>query len=234
MLSKWPIRRKLFLGLGLLVLVVAILSSTGLVATYAYRNLVKSLSWRVSELPLAAELNQHVSSLRITLGELRGLQAEHLPRPPSATWSRVASDGPRAVPLRVRRSGSHVRCDYQQHLAGEQRAEPRISDHEREWETVRKIENQLARIRTANRDEDWMLDNVKIDWLDVELEKLQTLAAELPSHLHTKLAGFSDEVRGQYAAADPRRLDRHGLGGGGLSAVHAALVSLGLPCRCGP
>ena len=31
-------------GLGLLVLVVAILSSTGLVATYAYRNLVNSLS----------------------------------------------------------------------------------------------------------------------------------------------------------------------------------------------
>ena len=38
----------------------------------------------------------------------------------------------------------------------------------------------------------------KVGWLDVELENLQTLAAKLPSHLHKKLAGFADEVRGQY------------------------------------
>ena len=77
--SKWPIRRKLLLGLGLLVLVVAILSSTGLVATYAYRNLVNSLSWRVSELPLAAELSRHVSDLRITVGESAGLRVNTFP-----------------------------------------------------------------------------------------------------------------------------------------------------------
>ena len=74
MLSKWPIRVKLFVGLGLLVLVVAILSSSGLYATYAYRNLVKSLSWRVVELPLAAELSQRVGDLRSTLSELHGLR----------------------------------------------------------------------------------------------------------------------------------------------------------------
>ena len=49
--SKWPIRVKLLVGLGLLVVMVAILSGSGLYTTYAYRNLVKSLSWRVSELP---------------------------------------------------------------------------------------------------------------------------------------------------------------------------------------
>jgi signal transduction histidine kinase len=86
-------------------------------------------------------------------------------------------------------------CDQ---LAREMRDEPRISNHQREQETAEKIRNQLARIRRANRDEDWMLDNVKVGWLDVELEQLQTLATELPSHLHTKLAGFRDEVRGQY------------------------------------
>ena len=36
-----------------------------------------------------------------------------------------------------------------------------------------------------------MLDNVKIGWLDVELERLGVLASELPSHLQAKLAGFS-------------------------------------------
>lgn len=197
MLSKWPIRLKLLLGLGLLVLVVSILSSAGLVATYAYRNLVNSLSWRVSELPLAAELNRNVSDLRITVGELRGLRVNTFP------------DAHRdLVPMRVRIARDEFRSElnevdqilarYRSQLASEMQADPRISDHQREHETLRKIETQLARIRQANRDEDWMFDNVKIGWLDVELDQLQTLATELPSHLHTKLAGFRDEVRGQY------------------------------------
>ena len=40
-----------------------------------------------------------------------------------------------------------------------------------------------------------MLEVDKIGWLDVELEKLQNYASELPSHLHRKLSGFADEVR---------------------------------------
>jgi signal transduction histidine kinase len=195
--SKWPIRRKLLLGLGLLVLVVAILSSTGLVATYAYRNLVNSLSWRVSELPLAAELSRHVSDLRITLGELRGLRVN--------TFPDTHRD---LVPMRVRIARDQFSCQldevdqtlvrYRDQLAGEASADRQMSDHGREEETLRKIEAQLERIRAANRDEDWMLDNVKIGWLDVELERLQVLALELPSHLQAKLAGLSREVRGRY------------------------------------
>ena len=73
-----------------------------------------------------------------------------------------------------------------------------MSDHRRERETIGKIEAQLARIRSADREQDWMLDNVKIGWLDVELERLQVLTSDLPSHLQTKLAGLSREVRGQY------------------------------------
>jgi two-component system, NtrC family, sensor kinase len=195
-LSTWPIRRKLLLGLGLLVLVVSILSSTGLVATYAYSNLVSSLSWRVSELPMAAELSRHVSDLRITIGELRGPRVD--------TFLDTARD---RVSMRIVRDRFCSNLDeveqtlvrYRHQLTSEAKADPRISDHEREQETVRKIETQLARIRTANLDEDWMLDNVKIDWLDVELEKLQTLASELPSHLHEKLAGLSKKVQGRYA-----------------------------------
>ena len=196
MLSKWPIRRKLLLGLGLLVLVVSILSSTGLVATYAYRNLVNSLSWRVSELPLAAELSRHVSDLRITIGELRG------PRLNSFL------DAPRDLAsMRIVRDQFCSQLDdvdetlkrYRHQLSSEARVDVSISDHERELETVRKIEAQLDRLRSANREEDWMLDDVKIGWLDVELGRLQTLTSELPSHLHAKLAGFSNEVRGKYA-----------------------------------
>ena len=197
MLSKWPIRLKLLLGLGLLVLVVSILSSAGLVATYKYRDLVNSLHWRVSELPLAAELSRHVSDLRITIGKLRG--------PSVSTFS----DAPRitdpvdVLAVRTRfRSGLQKVDDtlkrYRAQVDGEMRADPRMSDHEQEQETVRKIEKQLKRIRQADSNVDWMLNLDRIVWLDVELERLQDCTTELPSHLHTKLIGFSNEVSGQY------------------------------------
>ncbi len=151
----------------------------------------------MKELPLAAELSRHVSDLRITIGELRG--------PRLNTFLSSRSD-PASMRMVREQLGSQLdQADqtlmrYRDQLASEARADVSISDHEREEETVHKIESQLERIRTANRNEDWMLDNLKIDWLDVELEQLQVLASELPSHLHKKLAGFSDEVRGKYAA----------------------------------
>ncbi len=74
MFSKWPIRVKLLVGLSLLVVMLAILSGSGLYTTYAYRALVKSLGWRVCEFPLADEVNGHVDNLRATLSELRGLR----------------------------------------------------------------------------------------------------------------------------------------------------------------
>ena len=43
MLSHWPIRKKLFLCLGLLLLMVGMLSWGGIYGLYAYRDLVRSL-----------------------------------------------------------------------------------------------------------------------------------------------------------------------------------------------
>ncbi len=211
--SKWPIRRKLLLGLGLLVLVVSILAADGLVATRLYRDLVNSLSWRVSELPVAAELSQHVGDLRITLGELRGLRVDAFPSTDRdlllpSVW--MVRDQFRAHLDAVEQSLKR----YRDQLASEARANSSISDHRRELETVRKIEEQLTRIRQGNQSEDWVLDVNKICWLDVELERLQAFATELPSHLHTKLEGFSNEVRGLY----------HGL----IWTAWAATLSAGL------
>ena len=71
MLSKWPIRNKLLIGIGLLLVIVATLSGSGFLGVYAYRSLVKSLSGRANELPRAAELSEQVSDLRVITGEIR-------------------------------------------------------------------------------------------------------------------------------------------------------------------
>ncbi len=203
MLSKWPIRVKLSVGLGLLVLVVAILASSGLIATYAYRSLVASLSWRVMELPVAAQLSQRVSDLRITLSELQGMRKLGELQPGTFPDAPRSQEPSRVLWIRAQFSADLGRlestlADYRAQLENEPQTDLRMADNQHEWETVHKIEAALLRIHDANRDEDWVLDGVKVGQLRTELEELQALAVELPSHLHYRLGGFRDQVRGQY------------------------------------
>src|SRR3990172_8655365 len=69
-LSRWPIRNKLQLGLGLLAVSVLTLFGSAYYGLYAYRGLVKSLSARSAELPLANQLSQHVADLRVILSQV--------------------------------------------------------------------------------------------------------------------------------------------------------------------
>jgi signal transduction histidine kinase len=196
-LWKWPIRTKFLVVLGLLLLLLSILAGAGLYTTYAYRSLVKSLSWRAVELPLAARLNRQVADLRIMLGELRGLRARHFPQAGDEVSSfrawMVRDDFAAGLA-----DFEDTLADYRSQLEHKVRDGAPISDNEEEWETVHKIESAMTRVDEANRDQDWILKEVKVDQLDGELEQLQALVVELPSYLHKRLEGFAAEVRNQY------------------------------------
>jgi signal transduction histidine kinase len=189
----------LLIGLGLLVAVVVCLSSSGLYATYSYRNLVKNLSWRAVELPVAADLNAQVADLRTLLSELRGLRA--------GAYLHLGSD---RVPIQVRMvrdqftSGVDQTAEtldtYRQQLQRKLVDGGTIADTQNEWQTVHKLEAAQGDLREAVRSSDWMLDDLKVDRIDTELERFQSLAAELPSHLHKRMQGLAAEVRGQYRA----------------------------------
>ena len=197
MLVKWPIRVKVFVGIGLLLAMVAILSSSGLYSAYAYRTLVKTLSWRVSELPLAAELSAHVADMRVTLTEVRGLRASGFP-----------GSQPEVLSLRVNlvreqfASQFHevedTLSEYSSLLDHKLRAAGSMGDTQPEREAVRRIENSLQRIHQISGDESWMYDDLKLDALHREVIDLQVLAVDLPTHLHSTMRGFAAEVRGQY------------------------------------
>jgi signal transduction histidine kinase len=196
-LHRWTIRVKLIVGLSLLVLVVVLLGISGLNSTYAYRDLINSISWRVTELPLAAELNQHVGNLRITVSELRGLRYRE------GGFSDFAS---RETSHRVLacRDRFHLElieventlANYCAKLDSESRPDSRMDDVEKEHDTVRQIKFTLEKIRQADRKEDWMIGTMS-DSLDIELGRLQDLADKLPSHLHEKMANFKEEVRSE-------------------------------------
>ena len=71
MLSHWPIRTKLQAGPGLLLVTVLALFGSAYYGLYAYRELVKSLSARSAELPLASHVLEPVSDLRVTLSQAK-------------------------------------------------------------------------------------------------------------------------------------------------------------------
>ena len=74
MLSRWPIRNKLLVGIALLVVILLTMSTSSFQGTYAYRELVRSISSR-RELELATALASQVSDLRVTLADLDDAQA---------------------------------------------------------------------------------------------------------------------------------------------------------------
>lgn len=203
MLSNWPIRVKFIVGLILLLLLVLVLSSAGLFAENAYRSLAKNLSWRANELPLAAQLNEEVGNLRITLSEYQGraLEARHFSlcdELPSAWTVFGLRDQFRVQLGAVETTLDRYRLELDERWVMADGTS--IADTRAEWETVREIEAALARVHAANRQEDWALESVRVDELRAELDQLQTLTAELPSHLVEKLRGFAPEVRSQYRA----------------------------------
>lgn len=194
---KRPIRLKVVIGLGLLLLMVVILAGSGLFAAYSYRGLARDLRARADELPVASDLSRQVSELQLTLTRLRVMQTYGY----SVIDRNEATSGMFMLRDEFRIGLAHVDetlSRYRALLEDKLRDGSPMSDNRREWETVHRIESTLAQVHRANAASDWMLDAVKIEQLETELESLQSLAAELPSHLYQKLAGFVEEVRGQY------------------------------------
>jgi signal transduction histidine kinase len=181
--------------LALLVVIISTLSWSAFYGLYGYRNLAKSLE-RVTELRYASEMNQHVSDLRVSLSRNHGLTTmEH--------WWPNSGEPPGALRLvreEFRQELSGVKASlqyYRQQLDRHDRANLRISDSENEHDTVRQIEATLRRIDKLNQESDWVLDEVKLGQLQVELEQLQSMTARLPGFLHQNIHDFTDDVRDQ-------------------------------------
>jgi len=213
-LSHWPIRTKLNLGLGLLLATVLALFGSAYYGVYSYRGLVKTLSERSSELPLASEIRQHVGDLRVTLSQAK----ERLDLPNAVGGGSLSSHSPQGQDdhwdIQLWREQYLGQFDllvdalerYRRQLDQNQLdADPRLGDDSDERETLVEIDQRLRHIGgedfNAERGENWLLDRSRIDMLRDEVEQLQTLVALLPSHFHNRLQVLAVEVRGHYRTA---------------------------------
>ncbi len=196
MLSRWPIRKKLLAASVLLAAIVICLSIGGFRGVYAYRALVKGVSRRAAELPLASELARHVSDMRVTLGEIDyGLR--YPAAAPGKEISRIALRQQFDIDLlRVRQTLG----EYKERLEENRRLPSpgvRIQSEE-EWRNVELIEGSIDLI-DGLKQADWALFEVgSVSTLEEEVNRLHKLSMQLPVFLHDRMSSFADDVRVRY------------------------------------
>ncbi|MEE3218699.1 MAG: hypothetical protein VX257_00475, partial [Planctomycetota bacterium] len=159
MLSKWPLKYKLSLQAGLILVIFTALAVASLWAVDSYRSLLKSISRRAVELPIASTMGEVVTDLRVTLIEIEKFRTLSAARP---------DDPPVDGQILYEQFGLHLQSfqqtldRYRKQLIGNEFNSPSIGDSRSERETVRKIEETLTRIAAVNRDERWILDEEQI------------------------------------------------------------------------
>ena len=205
--SRWPIRNKLQLGLGLLAASVLTLFGSAYYGLYAYRGLVKSLSARSAELPLADQLRDCLAELHEILSQVRvSDECHHRKRGPVANTSEQNVWNADGILREKCRSQFDLFCQtldqYRDQLEiNRQRTDLDIGDYEYESKTLTKIDDVLARIRKRDLDDPsgWRLDNeIKVSQLRKDVETLRERTAELPSHLLERLSELASDVRSEY------------------------------------
>ncbi len=190
MSKRRPIRDKLLLGGLLAGFMVAILSASSFLAVSSYRRLVRSLSYRATELPRASDLNESVSALRLT-------RARWLSKPTESSdvfrdqlkWTRRALD---------RYREQLVETEFDNHLFGDRTLEKKTSqDIAACLSTIERIigaphiqVDSDALLRTDSRGQ--------VLAIEPHLERLAALTVELPTYLQSRLHELAHEVRAGY------------------------------------
>src|SRR5215471_3091904 len=194
-LSRWPIRNKLLVGIALLLVIVLTLSVSSFQGTYAYRELARSISSRGAELPLATDLERDVSDLRVTLSDLEEFRAyDHASvRPASEAQLTIAAFNSQFDAIRKSIRDYAVQLDEHEH------AEFRLGDVTKERETLRQIQKLASRIEELTVTDGWYLDpNVTSEIKTDLLVKLKSLTTYLPKHLQWRIVDLAGEVRLRY------------------------------------
>jgi signal transduction histidine kinase len=189
LLAKWRIRTKLLLGLALLLGIVFVLAWSVFHGLYEYRRLIKGLD-RVAELPMAAELEQQVSDLRVAaLGQ--PARQEDLPDGGLAYSRELALMEFEQKLDRFRTSVGR----YRKLLENAENTDPRLGDNTQELTILAEIESGIARLDAARQAD---ADLLASGGLRDPIDRLHELVGGLPRSLQDALQALPDTVRDQY------------------------------------
>lgn len=197
MFANWAIRTKLLLGLALLLVSVTILSFSSFRGVYAYRAVVKGMSRRASELPLATLLTQRVTRLQALLEGIKQSVSQDPMRSHTESASRRWLARSFEDELRLVRDAVE---DYRDAVVNSPRdvfSGGAELGGRQEQKTLQAILGQLACIEQF-AGEDWAHHGDSVDLVADALEELARQSARLPTFLQERMGSFADTVRGLY------------------------------------
>jgi two-component system, NtrC family, sensor kinase len=193
-LRRWPIRNKLLVGIALLLVILLTMSISSFQGTYAYRELVRSISSRAHELELATDLASQVSDLRVTLADLDDAQGYKDLQQPSwapglnADFSRQLEDVNKTIRQYEVKLNEHEHHDFE------------IGEPSHERDAVSRTYKCLASIEELTSVDRWYLESERTNSLRTNLIELQNLGKELPHYLEDRMLTLSQDVKSRYRA----------------------------------
>ncbi|BBO35402.1 sensor histidine kinase [Lacipirellula parvula] len=201
MLSHWPIRTKLQLGLGLLVVAVVALFGSACYGLYAYRSLVKNIAARSAELPQARIVSDHVNDLRVTISQVQQRLNFNLPEG-------IGSDTDALLAGMFRTQFSSLVDSlrrYKEALgAGAVDDASELSDDHHEWATLKEMDGIVAELKrrsVTSSDHSWLDNPEEISSTRGLIEELRSLSGQLPTHLEDQFEKIADDVKSRYRTA---------------------------------
>jgi signal transduction histidine kinase len=183
------------IGAALLVVIVVVLSISGIHGAIKFRDLTKSIRARASELPLTAELNRAVGDLRVTLAQIfrrADFITENSEQEVDRKWER----------MEFRQRLAAVRFalnNYNDQLEHHQLRDLRIADVSSEVNAVGLIRIGLQTIEQLAKKTEWARDDhsARLE-LEDEVAMLQRRVGELPGLLKHRMEAFAEQVRADY------------------------------------
>ncbi len=191
-LFRWPIKFKLLLCVGLLVVIVSILAVNSLQGLYAYRELAKTISWRADEMPLADELSSRIGYAQAFLRGPKERIGTEVIAPESGGM--VAKTEFQFKLTRIKESLQ----EYRAHLDTDLPQLGQLGDRSRDRETLSQIAASLERLEKSGNEADWLLTQTHIDGLSEQLSQMRDQVDALKPQLYERMHSLSSEVKGQY------------------------------------
>ncbi|QEG24055.1 Sensor protein ZraS [Mariniblastus fucicola] len=195
LLNFRTIRSQVYFGVGVLSVIVLILSAVSLQGVMKFRKLTKNIRARSVELPLAADLSEHVSELR------------------SYVWKidreKVSLFGLNSVDFDINVSGMHRRLEqlqdsldrYRNQLENNEIEDPRFADKSREFQFVAEFQNSLNEIRCLVEEDCWSQSSepfTMLNGMKENLEQLQSHTAQLPVFMQVRTHNFAENAKAEY------------------------------------
>jgi two-component system NtrC family sensor kinase len=193
---RWSIQTKLLLCVALLLTIVVVLAVNGFQGAYSYRTLVRTMSLRANELPVASELSKSLGDMRVTLTQANNVDFLTL------DYDEQQVKGPtlRAEFLVKYMAVETALASYRKRLATEVEDNQRLGDRSKEREILATLERKLEGLAHAKNDPDWIVKPSRIVSLADDVDDMYELAAKLPVQLHERMHQFSGEARDEYRA----------------------------------